>query len=375
MRSEYTPPEATPAPVLEVLPPPNPQTLFLGGIFLILFLAVIKIASVIVIPMVMAFVLKMVLQPVQRFFEKLYIPRVIASMAIVVLLLGTFITFGMALSGPASEWLNEVPRSIPKLQEKLGEISRPMEDAQKVMEQAEHLTTTSKEKVTAVKLQGDRLSDKLFAGTQSFVAGVFTTMLILFFLMVSGDTFLRRLVEMVPRFRDKRQMVDISQQIEEDVTIYLQTITLMNLLVGILAGLIMWACGVGDPVLWGSLAFILNYIPVLGPVTCMVVFTTVGLLATADFYAALLPVGLYFIVHFIEGTLVTPLLLARRFTLNPVLVILSVVFWYWMWGFVGSILAVPMLAMTKLLCDRIERLKPIGHFFGTEKTVASGSAA
>jgi predicted PurR-regulated permease PerM len=93
----------------------------------------------------------------------------------------------------------------------------------------------------------------------------------------------------------------------------------------------------------------------------MVIFTLVGLM-TLSGWTALLPGLLYLVIHIVEGSLLTPLLLARRFTLNPVLIILSLVFWYWMWGFSGAILAVPMLAITKIICDRIEHLRPLGHF-------------
>ena len=111
-----------------------------------------------------------------------------------------------------------------------------------------------------VAVQGSGLSDRLLSGTRSFASGLLETMLVLFFLLVSGDTFLRRLVEILPRFKDKRQAVDISKQIESDVAAYLFTITIMNLTVGVATGAVMALCGVGDPVLWGMVAFLLNYI-------------------------------------------------------------------------------------------------------------------
>jgi predicted PurR-regulated permease PerM len=124
---------------------------------------------------------------------------------------------------------------------------------------------------------------------------------VLFFLLVSGDTFLRRLVEILPRFRDKRQAVDISQQIESDVSAYLFTITIMNLAVGVATGTLMAICGVGDPVLWGTVAFLLNYIPILGPMIGAVVFLLAGLLSIDSLWAAFLPAGPYLLIHLVEG--------------------------------------------------------------------------
>jgi predicted PurR-regulated permease PerM len=106
----------------------------------------------------------------------------------------------------------------------------------------------------------------------------------------------------------------------------------MNAAVGIATGLAMWLTGVGDPILWGSVAFLLNYVPIVGPALGVLIFLLAGLLTHDTLWQALLPAGLYLGVHLIEGESVTPMLLARRFTLNPVLVIISLVFWFWMWG-------------------------------------------
>jgi predicted PurR-regulated permease PerM len=202
----------------------------------------------------------------------------------------------------------------------------------------------------------------LLSSTRSIVSGLLETMLVLFFLLVSGDTFLRRLVEILPHFKNKRQAVDISQHIESDISAYLATITLMNAGVGIATGTVAALCGLGDPVLWGTVAFLLNYVPILGPMIGVVIFLMVGLLSIDTLWIAFLPAGLYLAIHMIEGETVTPLLLARRFTVNPVLVIVALVFWYWMWGVPGAILATPMLAITKIVCDRINSLTAFGHF-------------
>ena len=107
---------------------------------------------------------------------------------------------------------------------------------------------------------------KLFTGTRDFASGFFTTILFLLFLLVSGDTFLRRLVEILPSFGNKRQAVDIFQQVESDISGYLVTITLMNATVGIATAVVMWLTGIGDPILWGAVAFLLNFVPILGPI-------------------------------------------------------------------------------------------------------------
>jgi predicted PurR-regulated permease PerM len=186
----------------------------------------------------------------------------------------------------------------------------------------------------------------------------------LFFLLVSGDLFLRKLVEILPTFGDKKQAVEMSHEVEHNVSAYLVTISVMNLLVGGATALAMWIIGLPDPVLWGTLAFLLNYVMILGPLTAVVIFFAVGLLTFPSLLHALLPPAVYLGIHVIEGEFVTPMLVAHRFTLNPVLVIGSLIFWEWMWGIPGALLAVPMLAVTKIVCDRVRPLTPIGHFLG-----------
>jgi predicted PurR-regulated permease PerM len=355
-------PTAAPADEDDLPIPSDIKAVFLGGLFLLALLGGCYVASEIVLPIVLAFVLSLVLQPAMRALERFRVPRGIAAMLLILVLFGTLGGLGAALSGPAANWAQKLPTGIPKLQERLSFLSRPIAAVQKFSDQAQGLAQAGEAKPVPVAVQGAGLSDRLLSGTRLFASGLLETVLVLFFLLVSGDTFLRRLVEILPRFKDKRQAVDISQQIESDVSAYLFTITVMNLAVGVAIGTVMTFCGVGDPVLWGTVAFLLNYIPILGPMIGVAVFLLAGLLSIDSLWGAFLPAGLYLLIHLIEGETVTPMLLARRFTVNPVLVILSLVFWYWMWGVPGAILSTPMLAITKIICDRIRPLMAFGHF-------------
>ena len=136
----------------------------------------------------------------------------------------------------------------------------------------------------------------------------------------------------------------------------------MNAAVGIATAAVMWLTGVGDPVLWGTIAFLLNFVPILGPLAGALIFLLAGALIADTVWWMLLPAALYVGIHLAEGETITPILLAKRFTLNPVLVIVSLVFWFWMWGVPGAILSVPMLAITKIVCDRVRPLAALGHF-------------
>jgi predicted PurR-regulated permease PerM len=353
----------SPAEVPEDLPlPSDPKVIFLGGLFVLAVLAAAYVAREIMLPLVFAIVLKLLLQPAFRLLERLHVPRIIAALLLILALFGTVVGLGTAISSPARTWAAKLPEGIPRLQERLSFMREPVDTLQRFLQQVEDFGETGPSPTVAASAQGPTLLSKLFTGTRNFASGFFTTVLFLFFLLVSGDIFLHRLVEIMPRFRSKRQVVDIAQQIESDVSAYLVTITIMNAAVGIATALAMWFTGVGDPILWGTVAFLLNYVPILGTALGVLIFLFAGLLTHDILWQALLPAGLYLGIHLIEGETITPMLLARRFTLNPVLVIISLVFWFWMWGIPGAILAVPMLAVTKIICDRVRPLAALGHF-------------
>ena len=361
--AEEKPESVLPAEVLEELPLPSDRKVtFLGGLFVLALLAAAYVASEIVLPLVFAITLKLILQPALRVLVRLHIPRTIAALLLILAVFGTIVGLGTAISSPARTWAAKLPEGIPRLQERLSFMREPIDTLQRFLRQVEDFGGTAPSPNAAAPVQGPTLLSKLFAGTRNFANGFFTTVLFLFFLLVSGDIFLHRLVEVLPRFSSKRQVVDIAQQIESDISAYLATITIMNAAVGIATGLAMWLTGVGDPILWGSVAFLLNYVPILGPALGVLLFLFAGLLTHDPLWQALLPAGLYLGFHLIEGESVTPMLLARRFTLNPVLVVISLVFWFWMWGVTGAILAVPMLAIAKIICDRIQSLAAFGHF-------------
>ena len=191
-----------------------------------------------------------------------------------------------------------------------------------------------------------------------------STLIVLFFLLAAGDRLLKGFIEVLPTFSDKRRAAEIANEIQSQIGGYLITITIMNLAVGTVTGLAMWAFGLGDPILWGSVAFLLNYVPILGPLTGIGLFLLAGIVTLNWPWPALAPAAIYALIHIVEGETITPMLLAKRFTLNPVLVIVSLFFWHALWGVPGALLAVPLLAMFKIVCDRVDSLKPAGHIIG-----------
>jgi predicted PurR-regulated permease PerM len=345
--------------------PQDARTVFLGGLFFLALFGALHLAAEIVLPVVLAILLKLLLQPLVRMADRLHVPRALGALLALVLVIGCLAGLISALAGPAASWAGKLPDALPKLQDQLAGLKAPIAGVEHVLQRAETMVLgpTAPAGPNAVPApHGPNLVGALFSGTTAVAATLFTTLLVLFYLLVSGETFLRRVVEILPRFGVKRQAVEMAQNIEEHISAYLLTVTAINAVVGALTGLVMWACGVDDALLWGVLAYLVNYIPILGPITALVIFACVSVISLGVTWAAALPVALYFVIHVIEGEITTPMILARRFTINPVAVILALVFWYWMWGVPGAVLAVPMLAITKIICDEITPLRAFGHF-------------
>ena len=343
--------------------PTDPKTIYLGGLFIIAFMAVLYVTAPIVLPLVLALVLKLLLQPLVRLLERVHIPRAIGAMLAVLMVLLAFGGTISMLAGPAAAWAGKLPDAIPKLKDSLSFLHGPIDAAQSMMKQIEGLAgePAAGASPPAPVVRSSSLVGAVLSGSATATSGLLETLLILFYMLVSGETFLRRMVEILPRFKDKRQAVELSMHIERDVSVYLLSISCINALVGVATGCVMWACGVANPVLWGAVAFVLNFVPILGAMVGLIIFLMAGVLSLGVTWWAVLPVGLYFAIHILEGEFATPMLLARRFTLNPVALILALIFWYWMWGVPGAILAVPLLAITKIVCDDLRPLRAFGH--------------
>jgi predicted PurR-regulated permease PerM len=343
--------------------PTEPRTIFLGGLFVLALLTALYVASEIVLPVVLAIVLKLLLQPLVRITDRIGLPRGLGALFAIILLVGGLAAVASGIAGPAASWAGKLPEAVPQLQQKLAFLAGPISTLQWMFEQLQGITNGGSTTVPqAPPVHSVNVLGMLFSGTATVAAGLFTTLVVLFYLLVAGETFLRRFVEILPHFAEKRQAVQISLQIERNISVYLITVTLINGVVGLLTSCIMWACGVANPPLWGVIAFVLNFVPILGPMVGIVILVMASVLSLGVTWWALLPVGLYFLVHVVEGEIATPMVMARRFTINPVAVILALIFWYWMWGVPGAVLAVPMLAITKIVCDELRPLRAFGHF-------------
>jgi predicted PurR-regulated permease PerM len=341
------------------------HSLALTGLFILAVFYTLYIARAFFIPVILAVLLNFLLWPLVRGLKRLHVPEVLGSALV---LLGLLLAVGYGvylLSEPAMTWMEKAPQSLQQLERKLRTLRKPVDQVSKAAERVEQIARAKNDKkVPQVELKRPGVAEVMLSGTQSFIAEVLVVCILLYFLLASGDLFLQKIVKVLPRLQDKKRAVEIIRETEEHVSTYLLTVTLVNAGLGVATGLAMYILGMPNPLLWGVMVGLLNFIPYLGATVNLIVLTLVAILTFSDLRRALLVPAVFFGLATLEGNFVTPMILGRRLALNPVVIFITLIFWGWMWGIAGALLAVPMLSTLKIICDRIEPLAPIGEFLG-----------
>src|SRR3954470_18858850 len=273
-------------------------------------LAALYFGKHVILPLALAILLKLLLQPVVDFLcQKLRVPPVASALILILLLFGSIAAVGFSISVPAAGWIQKAPEVLPSLKEKLDVLRQPIDYMQQAFKEIEDVTApagTEADAPTVKVREQSVIAASLARGMLATLGRFFATMVILFFLLAAGDRLLRGFIEILPRVSDKQQAIDIAFEIQRSIGGYLLTITVMNSVVGIATGFVMWFAGLGDPILWGTMAFLLNYIPILGPLTGIGIFLVAGILTLKWPTFAFVPAILYTFIHIVEGEVITP---------------------------------------------------------------------
>ena len=340
------------------------RSIAITGLFVLAVLYTVYFTRAILLPIVLAVLLDFLLSPLIRGLKRLRIKEPVGAVLVILMLLGALGGGIYSLAEPAQVWMARAPESLKLLQTRLRVVRRPVEQMTRTAEQVEAATEVRKSGPPEVIVRGPRLSDRLFGSTQLFVAGALETLVLLYFLLAVGDLFLQKLIRVLPQFKDKKMAVAIARETEASISTYLFTVTLVNLTLGTVVTLIMLAVGMPNPMLWGTLAALAEFIPYLGSTALLATLTLAGLVTFPSVGHALLVPGSYLAVNIVQANFISPVVLGRRLTLNPVAILVGLIFWWWIWGVAGAFIAVPLLATFKIFCDHIESLAPIGEFLG-----------
>jgi predicted PurR-regulated permease PerM len=321
-------------------------------------------AHPVVLPVCLACVAGFTLKPLIRWLSDWHIPPALSA-AVVLCLLVSGVVFGFfELSRPALTWMNEAPQHMIELRPRIQKIFPHAERISQAAEAVNNLGATETETrqlPATVELKTSRVPGALINWTGTFLAGVGETLVLLYLLLASGDMFLQKLVRVMPTLHDKKSAVEISREIQQNISNYLFSVSLINLGLGLVVSAGLYFLHVPNAAMWGILVAVLNFVPYFGPVAGVFVMAAVGLLTFDTLWQALLPPTWYLLLHLLEANLLTPVLLGRRFTLNPVVIFVSLIFWTWLWGVPGALLSVPILASMKVICDRVPAMSSVSE--------------
>jgi predicted PurR-regulated permease PerM len=340
------------------------RSIAVTGLFVLAVFYTLYFARAFFLPIVLAILLDFLLSPIIRTLKRARIPEPLGAALVILSLLGALGLGVYSLADPARQWMVKAPQSISRVQSRLRELRKPVDQVTRTAEQVEAATEVSRGGPQEVVLRGPRLSERLFGTTQSLLTGAMETIILLYFLLAAGDLFLQKLIKVLPLLKDKKKAVAIARETEASISTYLFTVALVNVGLGIAVTLVMLLIGMPNAVLWGSMAALAEFIPYVGATFMLVTLAMAGLVTFPDVGHALMVPAAYLTVNLIQANFISPAVLGRRLTLNPVAILVGLVFWWWIWGVGGAFIAVPLLATFKIFCDHIESLAPIGEFLG-----------
>lgn len=334
----------------------------LYGLFALGILYTLYLAHQIVLPIVLAILTSLLLFPlVKKAYEKAGIPRVLSSLVLVLLVLAGLAGIGIAVATPAVEWAQKAPQGISRLlvgeSEILNQIDKVSESAKKVEESVGDLSD-SQESTSTVVLQTDSWRNQLLAKARNGAAGLALTLALTYFLLVGGDRIIQNFVRQLPRGQ-RRNVLHIARDSQHQIAQFLGVLSLSNLLIGIITGLICWGVGLPDPAVWGLVAGLARFIPYLGVILTITLLAVVSATSLDTLWMmAIAPAG-YLALTSTVGFFIEPWIHGFRMAINPVIIFVSIFFWGWLWGPVGVLLAVPLMTVIQVVLKQIPRLRPI----------------
>jgi len=335
------------------------------------------------IPIALALCFQALLTPVVRGLGRLRLPAPVGAAIVVLGVLAVLVVGGWALSGPVSDWVNEAPANIAIARRKLREIGRPLDRLSDAAAGAPAVNPPAAPAGAvpnappppprhpapppAQALPGPAvpsLFSQLLGRATTVVAGGLEVIVLVYLMLAAGNMLFRKLVKLLPAPDDLRTATDILNRTESIVSRYLAVTALINVGQGIAVGLALWAIGMPDPFIWGLMTFVLEFIPYLGGAI------NVGLLLISSFSVfsglgeVLLAPAIYLVISTLQNNVVSPYAYGNRLKLNPLAVMIFVLFWWFIWGIPGAFLAIPIAATLKVLGDQLPKLGPLAELLG-----------
>lgn len=333
--------------------PGGVRQLSLVGLLSIGILYTVHIAKPVLIPIILALLLNFIFRPLQRLLLRFRINRIVAASMILISIMGVITVGGYSLATPFVDWVERIPSNIRQAERKLDKVTDAFQRLGRVAKSVDELAELQDEEPrTLIEVREKKFTVSVLEAVQQLLLYLLVSLILLFFTLVYGDILLNKM-------SDLGGTVEVLTEIHSYMSKYLFTITTINVVLGTCVATAMYFLGMPNPMLWGAMATVLNFIPYLGAWVGVGTMALVGLVTFDTTIQIFLAPFVYFLLTSTEGNFVTPIILGQRFTLNPIIIFVWLIFWGWIWGVAGAFIAVPLLVAFKILCDHSESLQPI----------------
>ena len=340
-------------------PPPRPRAP--AAVVVLATLAVgytLWAAQTVLLPVLLAMFFALVSSPVMRLLRRLWVPRFLAALLVLCAGLSATGALGYLMLPSAAAWAREAPGELRQLAPKLRELAKPVREANQAAESfARAAGGQTGRQPQLVRTEADPW--RHLVTTPRLLASLLAVVLLAFFFMVYGEKLQRAAIALLPGRQQQKFTVEILQSIEREVSRYVLTISVINGVVGLSFAFALYLMQIPLPeaLMWGTMVALLNFAPYVGPLIGMLAMLLVGFITFDELWQSLLPAAVYLVLHTIEGQLVTPIVLGRRMALSPLVLILALMVFGWLWGIVGLLLAVPLLVCVKLVLERVDGME------------------
>jgi predicted PurR-regulated permease PerM len=315
----------------------------------------LQAAAEFLLPATAAAIIAIALVPALNWLERHRVPSMLAAL---ICLVGFVLVVNGALALivlPASDWFVDLPQRLPQIQENLAPLIDFYDSLQTFLDDAlQSFASQTAEQAQAVAIEApESLFDFLTSSAPAAVFQTFFALLLIFFLLAGWTNMRQRAISGQGNFDRALTTARVIQNVVDATAAYLGTITIINLILGLAVAAILWVMGMPSPLMWGGIVALCNFVPYVGPVVAAGLLALGGLMTFDSVAIALLPAFIQVALHTVEANFITPMILGRRLTLNPLLILVSLSFWGWIWGAPGAFLAVPILLVGQTLWSSI----------------------
>ena len=301
------------------------------------------------LPVTAALVIAIALVPMLEWFERRGLPSGLAALICVLMLLIVANAAVASIVLPAAEWVRLLPERIGRIQQTLAPLLEVYANLERFIEDV--VTEFGQDSVGAARTvtveTPNSMIDIIATSAPHAAIQLFFALLVIFFFLAGWTRMRKSTITGRASFGGAMTTARVIQQVVDSTSTYLGTITIVNVALGSVVALFLWAIEMPTPLMWGGIVAVLNYIPYLGPIAAALLLALGGLMAFSDPWYALLPAAGFAALHLVEANLITPAIVGRRLTINPLLILVALSFWAWVWGTTGALLAVPLLIIMK----------------------------